>query len=304
MEFPSYPKVHALGHKEIAGIFDGRVSMQEKIDGSQINFAWDEEGNLHVKSKGTWQFGGPDGRVEPDKMFSQAVEYLKELTPDPWVRGLITFRGEMITKPKQNVLLYERVPEGFIVLFDVLTMGWGAIDPQDVASLLPFEWVPAIPVKPGDAHEMIAKLLAQPPLLGGDMREGIVVKNYEVFTRDGKIAMGKYVQPAFKEKHEKVWGENNKSQRDIVQSIIDTLNTEARFAKAVQHLRENGEIEDTPRDIGKLMREIKRDTLEEEREWIVETIANHFMPQIERGLGRGAAEWYKDLLFEQNKENV
>lgn len=34
----SYPKVYALGHPALAGLFDGPVIVQEKVDGSQFSF--------------------------------------------------------------------------------------------------------------------------------------------------------------------------------------------------------------------------------------------------------------------------
>ncbi len=34
----SYPSVYQLGHKAIQNIFDGKVVIEEKIDGSQFSF--------------------------------------------------------------------------------------------------------------------------------------------------------------------------------------------------------------------------------------------------------------------------
>lgn len=49
----SYASPLAIGHKGIAQIFDGdNVVIQEKIDGSQISFCVDDEGALHVRSRG------------------------------------------------------------------------------------------------------------------------------------------------------------------------------------------------------------------------------------------------------------
>ena len=47
----NYQKVYALGHKYIQGIFDGDVLIEEKIDGSQINFSKSiEDGTINIEN--------------------------------------------------------------------------------------------------------------------------------------------------------------------------------------------------------------------------------------------------------------
>lgn len=128
----------------------------------------------------------------------------------------------------------------------------------------------------------------------------VVLKNSErTNPRSGKaFLVGKVVRPEFKEVHKREWKKDNPGARDVVEAIIDSLNTEARFQKAVQALNEAGELVNAPQDIGNLMRQVKADTLEEERDWIASRLIAHFMPTIERGIGRGLPEWYKDRLIE------
>jgi len=94
------------------------------------------------------------------------------------------------------------------------------------------------------------------------------------------------------------------SESHIVERLIDTLRTPARWNKAVQHLRERGEIEDSPRDIGKLMKEAQADVEKECMELIAEKLAEWAMPQIRRGVVRGLPEWYKDQLVARQFENT
>lgn len=296
--FPSYPKVYNLGHRALDGLFDAPVIVQEKIDGSQINFRWDESEQLHVRSKGTWQYGGPNHRVEPDGQFKPAVDHLLGIsggTPS----GLI-FRGETLAKPKHNTLAYERTPAGHIVLFDVVSDGWHR-DPELSA------WADDLGVDVVDERETIVTDLpglenlveATKPMLGGDHVEGLVFKRFDKFDTDGKPLMGKLVRAEFREKHEKEWKGEKKGPREVVQTLIGSLNTEARFEKAVQHLRDDGLIEDDPRDIGRLMVEVKRDVLAEETDWIKDQLWAAFRKDIERGVGRGLPEWYKARLAER-----
>ncbi len=88
--------------------------------------------------------------------------------------------------------------------------------------------------------------------------------------------------------------------------FIESFRSEARWQKAVQHLKEKGELENSPRDIGKLMTEIKKDILEEEEENIKNTLLKIFKEDIMRKAVRGFPEWYKKQLLQKsfNKEII
>lgn len=306
MEFPSYPKVYSLGHRALVKLFAGPVVIQEKVDGSQINFRWDEQGALHVRSKGSWQYGGPDSRVEPDKMFKPAVEHLLDVggPGGSHMNHHMFFRGECVTSPKHNVLAYERAAQGGIVLFDVVDQGWNPshIGLDHWADGLGVDYVES---RLGYAEKLeTLELMVESakPLLGGPHVEGLVFKNFDRFDRDGKPLMGKLVRAEFKEKHEKEWKGSGKP--DPIERILNSLNTEARFEKAVQHLRDEGQLSDSPADIGKLMVEVKTDTIAEEIDWIKDKLWEAYGPPIQRGVGRGLPEWYKGLLAERQFADV
>ena len=80
--------------------------------------------------------------------------------------------------------------------------------------------------------------------------------------------------------------------------FIESFRTEARWQKAVQHLREKEELENQPRDIGKLMKEINLDIIEEESENIKEQLYKLYIKDITRKATAGFAEWYKKQLLE------
>ena len=44
------------------------------------------------------------------------------------------------------------------------------------------------------------------------------------------------------------------------------------------------------------MAELKRDTVEEEREWIAGRLTEWALPKVVRGVGRGFPDFYKQLL--------
>ena len=130
-------------------------------------------------------------------------------------------------------------------------------------------------------------------------REGIVVKNYQRFGADKKVLMGKFVSEAFKEIHGKEWRAKHLNSEGILLRLVDTYRTPARWQKALQHLQERGELEQSPRDIGKLVSEIPADVEAECGEEIKAKLWEWAWPTIRRGIFKGAPEWYKEKLMEQ-----
>ncbi len=294
----TYPKIYALGHAALADLFNGEVVIQEKIDGSQFSFGV-FDGEIKCRSKGKEQ--DPDA---PDKMFSRALDTVHQLAPTltpGW-----TYRAEYLQKPKHNALCYDRTPDGHLIVFDINDGHESYLSPESVrgeAERIGIEAVPTIATCCSTpTMEMLDGFLQRESVLGGVTIEGVVIKNYSQFGADKKVLMGKYVSEAFKEKHEKVWGEQNKSHGDIVKMIVERYRTEARWDKAVQHLRDNGLLERSPRDIGTLITEIPADILDECEGEIKDILFKHFWKQISRGVTMGMPEWYKRRLAESALE--
>ena len=288
----SYPSIYAIGHKAIADIFSSPVLIEEKVDGSQFSFGR-IDGELVCRSK------GKDILLDaPEKMFGKAIEVVKSLDlHDGWI-----YRGEYLQKPKHNTLQYSRVPNNHIIIFDVNTgleeyMPWQA--KQDEAERLGLDCVFILYEGMVDNFEMFKDFLNKESALGGCLIEGVVVKNYSQFTQEKKVAMGKYVSEHFKETHAGEWKKSNPSQGDIEVLLINEYRNSVRWQKAVQHLKERGELVGSPEDIGKLMREVPTDILKECEDEIKEKLFKHFWSKISRGVTRGLPEWYKDTLAKQ-----
>lgn len=289
MHLSSYPTVFAIGHRMIADLFKSPVTVEEKIDGSQFSFGL-LEGELCCRSK------GKDLIISaPEKMFAKAVATAQHLDLRPnWI-----YRAEFLEKPKHNTLVYGRVPAGNLILFDVATGLETYLDSaaREVEAVrLGLECVPVFYKGMVENAEMFAGLLERDSVLGGTKVEGVVVKNYALFTAEKKYAIGKYVSEAFKEKHEVDWKARNPHAKDVVAGLIDTYRTDARFQKALQHLRDSGQIEGSPRDIGLLVREVPADILKEDESAIKDALFNHFWKDIQRGIVAGVPTWYKQLL--------
>lgn len=286
----SYPSIYNLGHRALDGLFDGPVLVEEKVDGSQFSFGV-INGELKVRSK------GKEMAVDaPEKMFGLAVETAVALAPDltpNWV-----YRGEYLQKPKHNTLAYGRVPVRNVILFDICDGLESYLPPTAKAAeaaRLGLECVPMFEVEVTDLAALKA-LCERESCLGGATMEGVVLKNYTKFTEDKKVMMGKYVREAFKEAHALAWKASNPSRTDVVQMLIASLKTEARWEKAVQHLRESGVLTDSPQDIGPLLKEVPADILKECRGMIAEKLFEYAWPQIQRGVTAGFPQWYKDKL--------
>ncbi len=291
---PAYPKIYALGHPALRNLLDGPVTVQEKIDGSQFSFA-KLDGRLRIRSKGREIF------VEaPDKMFEEGVQYVQSIE-DKLVEGWV-YRCEYLRVPKHNSLCYSRIPRNHLVLFDV-AIGLETYQPSaDVAKTaagLGIDFVPVFSTQEMDM-ETFQRFMRHESILGGQTVEGVVIKNYGEFCqKTGHILMGKYVSEHFKEVHNKEWKQNNPGRQEIMALLIAKYRSEARWEKAIYHLRDAGTLQNAPQDIGPLMKMIAPDVAEECKEEILETLWKYFWPQIARGVTAGLPEWYKKRLLHQ-----
>lgn len=287
-----YPSVYQIGHKAIQDIFSGEVVVEEKVDGSQFSFGI-VNSELKCRSKGAQIIIDA-----PEKMFNHAIETVKELAPalhPEWV-----YRGEYLAKPKHNTLCYNRVPNKNIILFDVNIGNEVYLSYEDMkkeADRLGLEVVPIFYQGKIETLEFFRDLLETQSILGGTKVEGVVVKNYSLFTQEKKVAMGKYVSEMFQEVHKGEWRKSNPTDTDITSMLITQYRTPARWNKAIQHLRDAGTLTDSPKDIGNIMKEVPTDILKECEEEIREKLFKHFWPKIARGVSAGIAEWYKDELL-------
>jgi hypothetical protein len=136
--------------------------------------------------------------------------------------------------------------------------------------------------------------------LGGQTIEGVVVKRYEDWMFLGRILTpvkaGKYVTEKFKEVHQRDWSRLNTSKGKFEQ-LQDKYRSEARWQKAIQHLKERGESTGTVRDIGPLMKEIQKDLREEESENIAHDLYTIFGDDVVKYAGKGFVEWFKNGIM-------
>ena len=299
----SYPSLLPLGHRALDRLFARPVIVEEKVDGSQFSFGWfpekqEKDGlGLLIKSKGAFIH-----HEAPPALFKKAVETVKKLCEAGRLVPNWTYRGEVLSKPKHNTLYYERTPIDNIIIFDVNPgheAYLGIEARKKAADDLGLETVPVLFV--GDVSEaaQLRKYFETISVLGGQKVEGVVVKplNRDYFGEDHKLLMGKFVSEEFKEAHVNEWGKSNPGRKDVLQLLIAGLTTQARWQKAVIHLKEKELIKDTPADIGLLVKEVQADILKEETQTIKDALFKAFRDEILRGTIRGLPEWYKNTLL-------
>jgi hypothetical protein len=293
----AYSKVYSLGHRAIRELLNGEIVVQEKIDGSQFSFGV-INGELQCRSR-----SHPLDLDNPHKLFALAIETVKSkkdlLTPG-W-----TYRAEAVTSPRHNVLQYSRIPTGGLIIYDIDVGGQNYLSYSEVVEecgRLQLERTPYfIPLHSDWVKEHVEKYLEEESCLGGTKLEGIVIKNYDRFTIDAKTMMGKYVSEAFKET---MRGRGPKpGKKEAILGIIEHFKTEARWNKAIQHLRENGELENDPKDIGPLIKELHQDFNAECIEEFKNLLYIHFHKEVISGIVKGFPEFYKGLLMEKQFES-
>jgi len=296
----SYPSIYALGHRALAELLLDPVIVEEKIDGSQFSFGWFPDYPLNdgfrCRSKGAQL-----NLDAPEKMFSKAVGFVCGLRlKEGW-----TYRAEYLQKPKHNALAYDRTPQNNLILFDINPseehyLSWE--EKAEEAARIGIDIVPQFFKGILTQVEELRELLSRESCLGGQKVEGVVIKNYHRFGPDKKVLMGKFVSEDFKEVHAKAWKKSNPKSGDILERLIDTYRTPARWAKAVIHLREQNKIEDSPRDIGLLIKEVWPDIMKECGAEILDELFDWAEPHLRRGVTRGIAEWYKEELMKKQFE--
>jgi len=297
----AFPKIFAIGTDYISTIFDSpAVEITEKIDGSQFVFG-KIDNELFARSKGAQLFFD-----NPTKMFTVGTDYIQSI--EDKIPNNTVFYCEYLNSPHHNTLEYSRVPKNNLILFGISEeTGTRFIDNYEelkkYADKLNIETVPLIFKGKIDNQEVFLEMLEKESILGKSKIEGVVAKNYyQPFLLGGQpipVMAGKYVSEEFKEVHRKNW-KNKKTTGGKWQTFKDSYKTEARWDKSIQHLAEKDDLDNSPKDIGKLIKEIQRDITEEEIDNIKKFLWNEFGKELLRYSTKGFPEFYKKKLLKRS----
>lgn len=291
-EIASFPKIWHLGSPEAENVFKGEVEVTEKIDGSQFSFGRTMAGDFVMRSKGVQIFPGS----EP-KMFKATVEFALSVAAKI-MPGTFIY-GESVTAPRHNTLTYGRVPLGSFMIFGVKANDtWESrhLALVALAADLGCEAVPLLHQGTVDSLEKLNELLALDSVLGGEKIEGVVIKNFSQLAASAysRECFAKLVREGFKERN----AVNFPKKKDTMSDFIEQFRSESRWNKVIQHMREDGQLEGSPRDIGKLIVAVQEDLIREEEQFIRKALFDMFRKQIAGTAIKGLPEYYKNKLAE------
>jgi len=306
MSIRRWTKIFTLGDRYTDGIFEGPISITEKVDGSQFNFGISPKDGLTFLTKGSTCHVG-DG----NKLFAPAMDHISKN-----VRCLIegwSYHGETLASPRHNTLQYDRVPKGHIALYGITKADGTQVSDhktlKSYADELGIDVVPELfsgtwsdnPEHP-PLIDFIMGFMDRESYLGKEKIEGVVIKNYgkEIFVggRLLPLMQAKFVSEKFKERHGVAWPQNNKGPLTVIGEMV---RTQARWDKAIQRIKEDGTIQYHPRDIGAVLKNLHTDLETEDKELIKEKLWNAFSKELKRSATRGFPEAYKVWLVEQQQ---
>ncbi len=289
----TFPKILQLGDIRIAdALKEGEVEITEKIDGSMFGFGRSADGTPEYRSR---------GQIIPienvPKMFQPAVDssHPARLRPGQWIFG------ETLTSPHHNTLTYERVPKGNLIVFGFWDGQWANYDTvQRVADSFGYEVVPLLYRGKLPPLAVLEQFFNRISVLGKERIEGIVIKHTTAYWPgfgEPLPVYAKYVRQEFKEQNDKAWkADTSKSKLEL---LLESYRSEARWAKAVQHLRESGVLKVAMQDMPNLVAEVNRDIEEECQHEIKEALFKAVEKDLKRTAVRGLADWYKQWLATQ-----
>lgn len=294
----SYVKIFPASGK-FADMFVGQeVEITEKIDGSQFVFGKNPEGKLFMRSK-----GAVIDQDCPPKLFKPAVDHV--LSIQERIPSDTAYYSETLSSPRHNTLKYGRVPINHIALYGhtdytrTKNLDISHHMLRETAEHLDIEAVPLLYMGTLNSLIDLKTYLDRDSVLNDVKIEGVVVKNYQrdllISGEYFPLVAMKYVSEAFKEQHSK--NSEYTSGKSKTEEHMLSYKTEARWLKAVQHLRDDGKLEGTPKDIGILLKELNDDFELEEKEAIKDFLYSTYRKDYIRAMSRGFPEWYKDQLL-------
>lgn len=290
-----YPKIWALGAPEVRdNLFKGHVEVTEKIDGSQIGFGLDDKGQLMVRSKGAFIYHNGYVR-QPDSLFKAAVEYIVSIKDK--LHPETAYYGEVLSSKHHNTLTYGSVPRNNVVLYGICSKGHWAEDHEvltKTADSLGFDSVPLLFSGVITNKAQLDEMMETISHYGETKIEGVVIKNYNqlAVSAYSSCCFGKFVSERFKEANGVTWsGKTSK-----IEDFYNGFTNKARWEKTIQHLRDDGKLSDSPKDIGLVIETCIKDFETEQKESVKEQLWNVYIRDIKRKVTAGLPEFYKQSL--------
>jgi len=191
-EVEKYQHVERFGSSNVEGLLDKNCVVQEKLDGANLTVA--NEAGLIVATRNSCIHH--DGA--PLTGFRGAVEYvlahegiLDFITDHPE----LVLRGEWLIK---NRIDYGPLNMFKYYVFDVQLRDGNYIPWEDYSSLLAEYDILMVPhLGFADSMDEVIAFAGGESAIGGDRKEGVVVKRYDFANKYGQIVWGKFVNEEY-----------------------------------------------------------------------------------------------------------
>lgn len=281
--FKKYPKVKRIGHEENNGMLDGGyIIVQEKLDGANFRFTWDEEDERVVFGSRNVEYWN---EKDIDGSFEHAVEFVRETIDTEVLAELnndydsMTIFGEAMHahtldygEPVQEngASVWKDTPN--FIGFDIWTRRDGFLDwnvAEDMIHEMGLESVPVFYDGLADQWDELSESDEDFPEseYRDGQPEGIIVRN-EVSDQTAKLRTKK-----FKERHD-TQSVTDPDEYDPQDSVLlaRQYTTEARVLKQIHKYKDRGETIEMS-IMEDLWRDVFDDIIEEEYDTIF--LGNH-----------------------------
>lgn len=287
--------------------------IEEKIDGSQLSFFVDANNVIHFYNKSS--------HVSlSNSTFEKSTTMLRQKKLVDNFNKSYVYHGESVCKQKHNVVVYDRTPKYYFILYDIYDFvadRYLSLDEKIAESKrVGLEYVqifyhnadPA--VSPYEKCKEIMNSITNHTIqscLGG-IPEGMVLKHH-AFVSDNKTVATKlkYVSKEFKERHKTKQPKIIYNIDELVRQLGLSCNTSARFQKAYQHLKESSMIDEnpTPDLIPLFESELDKDFDKEYADEIILELCLILHPIVLRWSRIGMQQWfYKKIGLDTPAEDT
>ncbi len=283
--------------------FEGRVIVQEKVDGSQFSVQ-NIDGVLHFSNKGKIIPGKSQIYINTFVSLANKLSYFKE--------GYI-YHGEAMRSLRPNTIVYDRVPRYYWILYEVIRISDNyMLTPEEVKEMIVGTNIEFLEPLYDNKYDEIPKNTYKDivddimlnistnklqSLLGG-VPEGVVFKAINRVD-DGtyRHRKNKFVRKEFAElNHTRKSKIADVSDDEFIESIGLIYNVEPRFQKAKQHLEENNKWKSNNNaNVGSMVGELDIDLLKEAEEDIKNMLFCRFWESIKKNARKDLLNYMSNL---------
>jgi len=338
-EMQKYPKIYHFSSKNVnlEDFLDKDIVITEKIDGKNFRILIDLSAmKLHFGSKRV-EMGNEKFQYD---VFNKAIDiFLETFTTDTFdslihilqdqieegVASYLLIFGEYLGSNREGILLYERTPRKYVVVFDMVygylifdketnglvekTVVLNQLNHYDIFRLiLEFLGLEEVPIffmgKVNNKEEIIrmAKEFIQTkkPLLGGKQIEGVVIKAGD-YHRSTKIVHKDFSEALNgKVGFDKAKKGKIRTVEDLADYITERYITKGRVMKAVNLLEaEKGKID--LKDTGDVIKTVFTDVLEEEEKEI-RSMLDKILTKALSKYSSKIVKLFRELLLESDRD--